>query len=572
MNVMKIFINNWTVISVVVAVLTGCSSDYLERPPVDAITDANFYKTNEQVMSATALLYSQVWFDYNDKASYKIGDIRGGTFAAPWNDTNYKRFNVTGEDAEISAAWNAFFTVIGQANLAIQNINRYTGEDVTLDIRKYALAEARFMRAVAYRHLVMLWGEVPIIENNQTLLNDTTIQRNTVPSVWRFITDEMRAIANLLPEEPYAEGRITKWSAEGMLARFYLTRAGVNAAEGNRNQVFLDSAKYYSERVISLSGKSLMPDYKNLFEYPYDNNQESLFELQWVYSSSIWGVSNSSPAYLAYSSEIANGDGWGGNYGASWYILSNYEGFNVMDNGATLKGNPRDQRLKATFMLPGFEYSEITRTYTNSDGETVSEALVFPAGGADPSFANCKKYICGQAVDMDGQASSQHYPNNTYMLRLAEMYLVYAEAVLGNGTSSSDAKALGYINDIRKRAGLGDLQENSEPKTAYTFDDIFKERLLEFAMEGMLMYDLGQIYYYNKQKALDILNSQDRGMYIITTDVYPDPKVWTITKNNWDENRDITASEGNFYLPYPSSELSSAPNLLKPAVDYYSEE
>ncbi|MDN5290591.1 MAG: starch-binding outer membrane protein SusD/RagB family [Anaerophaga sp.] len=573
MRAMKKLRYNWISILVLLAFLTGCSEDFLERPPVDAITDGDFYKTNEQVMAATALLYSQVWFDYNDKASFKIGDIRGGTFAAPWDDLGYKRYNVTGNNTQVSSAWNAFFTVVGQANLAIQNIERYAGANVSPDIKEYALAEARFMRALAYRHLVMLWGEVPIIENNQTIMNDTTIQKNTVPSIWKFITNEMRSVAEALPTDPYAEGRLTQWSAEGMLARFYLTRAGVESNDGQRNQAFLDSAKYYADRVINMSGKSLLPEYEDLFKYPYDNNNESLFELQWVYSADVWGVSNSAPAYFNYSSEIANGDGWGGAYGASWWVLNQYEGFEPTGaSGDTIKGTPRDKRLKETFMLPGFEYPEITRTYTNEEGETVSEDLVFPNNYNDQSFANCKKYVCGKAVDMDGKASSQHYPNNTYMMRLAEMYLIYAEATLGNQETSSDAQALEYLNAIRKRAGVGMLQNEAGTgaATSFTFDDIFRERVLEFAMESMCMYDISRLYYYDKQKALDILNSQDRGMYGIYTDKYPDPTEWTIVKTSWDEDRHVTTvTEGNFYLPIPNVELSAAPNLQKPAVDYY---
>jgi hypothetical protein len=73
----------------------------------------------------------------------------------------------------------------------------------------------------------MNWGPVPIIENTVEQMFDTTITRNTVPSVWRFITREMRAAAADLPSTETQTGRLTKWSAEGMLARFYLTRAGV---------------------------------------------------------------------------------------------------------------------------------------------------------------------------------------------------------------------------------------------------------------------------------------------------------------------------------------------------------
>ena len=149
------------------------------------------------------------------------------------------------------------------------------------------------MRALAYRYLVMNWGPVPIITNNLDLLSDTSISRNTVPSVWKFITSEMRAVAEDLPETPIKPGRLTKWSAQGMLARFYLTRAGVEAnGSGPRNQTFLDSAKYYADNVIRNSGNQLLSNYANLFLFPYDNNAESLFSLQWVFVPNAYGTQN----------------------------------------------------------------------------------------------------------------------------------------------------------------------------------------------------------------------------------------------------------------------------------------
>lgn len=559
---------NWIAIFISMLILTGCSADFLNRPPVDAITDANFYKTDAQVMASTASLYNRVWFDYNDKASYDIGDFRAGVAYNPYGQQGYVRFNLTGDDADMNAGWSAFFTVIGQSNMAIQNITRYAGAAVTESVKKEAIAEARFMRACAYRDLVMLWGEVPIIEDNQKLLSDTTIAKNTIPSIWKFLTSEMRAVANDLPEVPYAQGRVTKWSAEGMLARFYLTRAGVESLNGVRNQAFLDSAKYYSNRVITMSGKSLLPDYASLFKYPYDNNSESLFELQWVYST-VWGVSNSMPAYLAYSSDIANGDGWGGSIGATWWMLQKYEGINAYGTtGDSLKGRTLDQRLKATFMLPGAYYSEISQRVTTKAGTDSIQRLVYPNNTTDAATVAIKKYICGKAADMGGQASSQHYPNDTYMLRLAEMYLIYAEAELGNQTQTTDGTATAYFNAVHTRAGLGAVI------VPLTFDMIFNERVVEFAMESMCMYDLSSLYYYNPDKALAILNSQDRGLFGVHPDVFPNPTQWTFVKTAWyipanGDYRTITASTGNFYLPLPTTELAGAPNLQKPAVDYY---
>lgn len=548
--------------------LSACKKDFLEKPPTDSIVDAGFYKTDEQIMAGTASLYNRVWFDYNDKASYNLGDFRSGTTFSAYNDRGNVLFNTTAQNGENNASWSAFFKVVAQSNLTIQNINRYAGAGVTPSVKKMAIAEARFMRALAYRYLVSNWGDVPIIENNLDLLNDTSLHRNTVKSVWRFITREMRAVAEDLPEVAAQPGRVTKWSAEGMLARFYLTRAGVESTGPNaRNQSFLDSAKYYAQDVINNSGKSLLNSYAALFTYPYDNNSESLFELQWVYSPGSWGTQNSAPAYLAYSSDIANGDGWGGDKGATWWMLSQYDGF-VASGDTMLKGRTLDQRLKATYMMPGASYPEITQTLNGVD-----QKLVFPYVTGDVNFASIKKYVVGKAKDLGGQAASQNYPNDTYMMRLAELYLIYAEAVLGNNASTMDATALSYFNKVHTRAGLAPY---ADPVTGaaipLTFDEIFKERAKEFAMESMTWYDLVSLHYYNPEKAYAILNSQDRGYYNITPDVFPNPSIWTIKKTIWaTTERKINANSGNFLLPVPSAEISQAPNLdeaTHPAVEY----
>jgi hypothetical protein len=93
--------------------------------------------------------------------------------------------------------------------------------------------------------------------------------------------------------------------------------------------------------------------------------------------------------------------------------------------------------------------------------------------------------------------------------------------------------------------------------------------LIEFAMEGLCWYDLVSLHYYNKEKAYSILNNQDRGIFACIPDKFPDPTTWTFRKTPWAKtNRKIIANDGNFLLPIPSAELSQAPNLLKPPVDY----
>ena len=88
-------------------------------------------------------------------------------------------------------------------------------------------------------------------------------------------------------------------------------------------------------------------------------------------------------------------------------------------------------------------------------------------------------------------------------------------------------------------------------------------------MESMGWYDLVSLHYYDPNKAYAILNSQDRGLFKVAPDVFPNPTTWTFIKTPWaTTDRKINANSGNFLLPIPAAEKSQAPNLSKPAVDY----
>lgn len=528
--------------------MVGCSEDFLDRPPLDAIVDANFYKTDDQILSAAAPLYNMVWFAYNDKASHGIGDARGGVLTSNSYQKENVRFNTTGETDENGASWRAFYNVVAQSNSLINNINAFAGPNVTDRIKNHGLAEGRFMRGLAYSYLVQNWGAVPIITNNTSLLQDTTIARNTEESVWQFIIKDFRFASENLPESAVLKGRLTKWGAEGMLAKMYLTRAGVG---GTRNQTFLDSAAYFAKRVIDNSGASLMENYEDLFKTANNNNKETLAALQWVYNAAQaghYGAQNSVQAFLAYGSEITGfGDGWGGDIGASKWMLDLYDDLIF------------DKRRKATYMFPGDHYAYMTQVPAGGS----AQQLRVPANGIDGSReyntrAWVKKYVVGRPEDNDGKVVQQGTEINTYILRLADVYLVYAEAIL----DKNPAEALKYLNMVRVRAGVTAL-------SSVTWEDIFEERIKEFAMEGQAWYEFTKLHYYNPEKAFDILSNQDRGTFRIYADRIPDPTLWEIEIPADDTSpRFFDVNASNFLIPIPSSELSRAPNLRKPAVPY----
>lgn len=531
------------------SLLAGCKKDFLNRPPEDAFVDANFYKTTDQVMAATIPLYGQVWFAYNDKASHGIGDGRAGVlFSGSYQVENIK-MQTTGLTGENESSWRSFYNIVGQANNVINSVPKYAGPTVPAGIVKHAVAEGRFMRGVAYSYLVQNWGAVPIIENNLTLLQDTSLAPNTIESIWDFIIRDVRFAAENLPATPLQTGRLSKWSAEGMLAKMYLTRAGVGVS-GTRKQIDLDSAKYFAKSVITNSGAGLMPVYDDLFKTANNNNSESLFSLQWKYDGT-WGSQNSVQAFLAFGSAITGfADGWGGDIGGSKFILDKY--------------NPADKRRKSTFMYPGDKYPTIHQMVDDpaNPGKTKIQELEVPSnvnnGDRYNTRAWVKKYVVGRPEDNAGKVQQQRTEIGTYMLRLADVYLLYAEAVLGNAASTADADALKYFNAVRERAGLS-------PKSSISWNDIYEERLLELAMEGQAWYDLVRLHYYAPAKALSLIASQDRGSYRIRPNVYPNPTSWTIAT---DVPAYYSITENNFYLPLPSNELTRAPNLRKTPVPY----
>lgn len=515
--------------------LAGCKEDFLERPPLSQLTDGTYYTTGEEVLQATAPLYNVVWFDFNDKSSFGIGDARAGNMIS--NDYNsFYQFSVAASNDRLIESWRSFYNVIGQSNMVMYNIDKSTKTTVPDNMKRHAIAEARFMRGVAYSYLVRNWGAVPIIDNNVKQMGDTSIARNTVESVWEFAIRDLRYAVKNLPAVSVAKGRINKYSAEGMLSRLFLVRSGVGATGGKRNQTDLDSAKYYAQDVIKNSPFSLMSSYPDLFMTKNNNNPESMFALQWVYNGE-WGTQNTFQAYMAYDTKVTGSwDGWGAAHGASADYLKSV--------------SPADSiRRKATFMLYGDLYKEILQK---------NGGLLYDRN----TVANIKKYVVGTADDNDGKVTGMHTEVNTNMLRLAEVYLNYAESILGDKASTSEPEALKYFNMVRTRAGMPAL-------SVITFDDIFKERRVEFAMEGNYWYELVRLYYFNPAKAKEIINGQDKGSYTVaikpgtgTSASNPRQFVFTFTPVYY------KVDDSTFWLPYPESELAKAPNLRKPPVPY----
>ena len=165
--------------------------------------------------------------------------------------------------------------------------------------------------------------------------------------------------------------------------------------------------------------------------------------------------------------------------------------------------------------------------------------------------------MVGSASDIGVPVTNQSVPLNQYMLRLADVYLIYAEASIGSGSSTSDAKALNYFNAVRTRAGL-DARTGS-----ITYNQVFNERRVEFGIEGINWLDVKRRFYRSSSDAISYINSQARGSVYQTPDGYSgernDPDVYVLEP----PTTAVSVTSDDFYLPIPSTEVTANP-LLAP--------
>jgi hypothetical protein len=522
-------INNIIIILLFAAALAGCKKSFLERPSSSQISSNNFYKTTADLRLATASLYGgSEWWQWHNQALLTIGDVlSGNAYFGYWGDLVqlYTR-TITGQNTIVTSGWTGLYNVIAQCNTAISGIRQQASSSISDVDKNAAIAEARFIRAVAYYHLAVLWGDVPIVEDNTKLIKEPLVNRNIVSDVYKFIANDLTFAAQNLPNTDVA-GRVTTWSAQGMLGKVYLTEAGLGQSGGVRNQALLDSAKKYAGNVCKNSGLLLLPSYYNLFRSQYNDNPESLFALQWT-----------------------AGVGYGN--GNTFLTFSPSNDINPLKTGAWTPLAPTYDLYKnytsqdsirriATIMRNGDYYPEL-----NAAG-----------GGYTATGVVMKKHIIGNEKDnnaptMDIWSSVEH----NAILRLADVYLVYAEAILGNNTSTTDADAMLFFNKVRARAGV-------DPAPMLDIDTLLRERRIEFAFEGQYWLDLVRLSYYNPQKAVGTINNQQR----VTVSYDPATRIAKADSSN--APTIVPATISAFTLQIPSSELTADPKLAQPPVPYY---
>lgn len=374
-----------------------------------------------------------------------------------WGDVGLPEMNTQLWAASNSFVVAMYYRVFFQVGMANEFLRQTTdaklderGESTQLraQIQQYR-AEARFLRALSYWHGIDLFGGIPLV-TEEDALGSTPPEQSTRAEIFDFIVSELQEIRSNLPQLGASNyGRATGAAASMLLAKLYMN-AGVYTGTDRWSD-----ALGATEAVIS-SGVSLDPTYRNVFLADNDNSPEIIFAVpQDGLRTQTWG----GMTFLVHASV-------GGNMNANDYgIDGGWWGLRLKPEAYNRFG-PADER--ASFF------------YTDGHSVEVTSIGDFFAGIPAPKFSN--KTSTGASG-----SNATHVDTDFPMFRLADAYLMYAEAVLRGG-GGNRAQALAYVNALRERAFGG--QSGDITDAELTLDFILDERGRELLWEGHRRTDL----------------------------------------------------------------------------------
>ena len=460
------------------AVFCSCTKD-LNRTPTNGITSDSAYSNAAGYKQALAKVYgAYATTSSTGPGNSDLGGIDAGTSdflrlfwnaqelttdeaMCIWSDPglpDLHNLNWTSSNVLLQGLYtrsiyqitvcNDFIRQSTDDKLASRNIS---GTDAA-DIRHYR-AEARFLRAFQYWVVMDLFANPPFVTEKDAIGSNLPKQIKRA-DLFNYVEAELKAIDTAMVAPRQNEyGRADRAAVWALLARMYL-----NAAVYTGNARYTDAITY-AGKVIN-AGYTLMPRYKNLFLGDNNlNNPELILPINYdgVNTQNYGGTTylinaaiNADMSPVAFG--VPNG-GWGGNRTTKNIplLFGDYSG--ATDKRAMFFGNK----------------IEINNASVFSDGLKVVKFSNITSTGATPPSAN-------------GVFCSTDFP----LFRLAEIYLVYAEAVLRGGSGGSTATAIQYINQLRTRA----YGNNNGNVSSLSLDDVLNERGRELYWEGSRRTDL----------------------------------------------------------------------------------
>lgn len=427
--------------------LYSCSDSYFDQYPEDQFTEGVFYKQAGDFEKAINAAYASLRTTYGN--FYALGDIASDD-AYNWKNNNnfdyisINESNVSPDNNVINTQWNSGYTTIARANIVLDRIGATQVEE---SLKKRYTGEAQFLRALAYFNLVRIFGEIPLVLNEIKHADEAFARgRESVPDVYDLIIADLKEAEKNLPEAYQANadiGRATSLAAKGLLGKVYLTR-----------KMYTEAVVKFRE-VISSRKYMLLNDYSNIFDPDNPNNAEVIFAVQYA--------RNQSPAQgSAFGNHVAPNEP----VGRAIVSAGSGNGFFHMTVGLYKAFESGDRR----------------------------KAMVDSADGAQ----TLRRYYFTKKYFDPGMVKSGDAANDWLVLRYADILLMAAEA-LNETEGVVGSESLGYVNQVRERAGLGAIPQ---PVGSSEFRIIIeRERRVELNCEGHRWFDL-----VRTGRAIEVMN------------------------------------------------------------------
>ncbi|PZX51037.1 RagB/SusD family nutrient uptake outer membrane protein [Algoriphagus chordae] len=497
---LKIYKRTLASASLCAMLLTGCGQDFLEETNPNAITTDTFWETSSQFQSALATVYGASQFQAISGGGLVnemiLGDI-GGT-EAWYRPTAYRNLTYNDASDQVTDKWNQLYIGIFRANQVINQIQEADPSLFLANEKEIIEAEARFLRAFFYFQLATTYGQAVI----RTTVPVSDADFNTPPSpkeeiFTTVVMPDLEFAKTHLPKtwDDKNKGRVTWGSAASLNGKTLLFQENWSAAAAEFKSV-IDSKIY-----------SLTPKVRDNYSEENEFNEESIFEV--AYNADInpganGAVVDDDPSRTgAEATNIATQLGQL-NFAAyntllpSYYLHELYVNDAIDPSNSINKGNQQSVRMTAS-IVP-------------IDGEGLYYQL--PIGTRNG-------WVFGQSAYIKKFTNWYHLPNedgnsrsgiNFRHIRLADVYLMYAEALLNSGGSIDEA--IDYIDMVRARAGVLTIKQylaqngntfpqlhiskqvhGTQPMVAPTAENIMThirrvERPLELAFEGHRWKDL----------------------------------------------------------------------------------
>lgn len=476
-------------------------SSCLDLQPISEIGEGSFYKNDAEMNVGVISCYNGLHNTMDNE--WMLTDLRTDVsrLKSRSSQTSINKDLMALDESiayaghvEIERYWTNVYHSIARCNTILRELN------VVVDpmAKKQYEGEALFLRSYHYFNLVRLFGPVFIVTERISAAEARKYSRSSVESVYAQIIGDLKNIIDndMLPADySKEEGRATKWAAKTLLAKVYLTR-------GN-----LGEAKTQLEDVKG-SGHGILTSYDDVFSTQNEMNKEILFAVR--YKSGNYGLGNPFGNYFApltSGNNVINSDGSGQNY-PTVALMNAYAA-----NGTDVR--------KPTTVSEGY--------YDKTKDKDIQEFYV-------------TKYLSPVTIKEDGE-------KDVPVLRYADVLLMLAE--IENETNGPTQTALGYLNEIRRRAKVRELTLQ-ELSNKYAFRlALENERFVEFAYENQRFFDLVRTNRYidvmNKHYATELLQFDTKRYYL-------DSVLGEITK---------AVEEWQLLLPIPTSERDINPDITQ---------